>query len=212
VEERTVSVLPASLGLHAYLAFVDRPRLPGLFCDGCGGSDLRRHARYLRKGLAGDGDARCPLPILRVRCRTCRRAPSVVPDFAARRLRAGDAVVEDAVARYVGDERATYRSTAAPHGLGHSTVHRWVTRLAAVAVGTLLALLVQLRPEQNPVDLLPKIVPEAARKGRSPGRRAQLLTALQVLVAGRLLAERLVGGQVARPPTLYVLERGLHMP
>lgn len=205
-------VLPASLGLHGYLECVRRRHFPPLLCDTCRGSDLGWHAQYVRKAFVGDDGVVRALPILRVRCRACSRAPSVVPAFAAIGLRYADAVVEDVTARYLAEPGATYRSAAEPLGLAHSSVHRWVTRLAAVAVGVVLAMLVQLRPDQDPVALLPKIVPEADRKARSPGRRAQLLTALHALVAGRLLAERLVGGQVARPPTLRLLERGLHMP
>jgi hypothetical protein len=208
-----VIVLPLAVGLHRYLELVRRPfgKL-GLRCDHCGGVRLHGHGGYSRKAfVSGSGEG---LPMRRVRCVECGRAPSVVPALAASPMHAADAVVEDVASEYLHEADATYRSVVARarergRSLSHSTLHRWLTVLGLAGVAPLLALLVRLRPDVNPLPLLPKLVRAVARKARSASRAEVLLSALQGLHAGRRCAEALLGGQAgARPPTLLVLLRG----
>ncbi len=176
----------------------------GLVCDRCRSSRLHRHGRYERNPVV-TAEGEQALWISRVLCAECGRAPSIVPAFAAIGLRVDDRVAEDAAARYLNDPGGTYRAVASASRVTHVTVYRWVSRLGGVAVASLLALLVRLRPELDPLTLLPKIVPAEGRKARSPERTELLRTALQVLVAGRRCAEELVRGVAgARPPTLRV--------
>lgn len=176
----------------------------GLVCDGCGSSRLHRHGCYER-GPVVTADGEQELWIWRVLCVECGRAPSIVPAFAAIGLRADDRVAEEAVASYLGNPGGTYRAVASACRVTHVTVYRWVSRLGAVGVASLLALLVRLRPEVDPLAILPKVVPAEDRKARSTGRKDVLRTALQVLVASRRCGEELVRGVAgARPPTLRV--------
>lgn len=176
----------------------------GLVCDECGSSRLHRHGSYERAPIVTP-DGEQELWISRVLCVACGRAPSIVPAFAAIGLRTDDRVAEEATASYLGDPGGTYRAVASARGVTHVTVYRWVSRLGAVGVASLLAMLVRLRPDADPLAVLPKVVPAEDRKARSTGRRDVLRTALQVLVAGRRCAEELVRGVAgARPPTLRV--------
>ncbi len=176
--------------------------LVGLACDRCRSQHLRGHGSYERKGLIGLAAAP-PLPIRRARCADCGHAPSLVPAFAASALHATVVAVEEAAARYLGPPDATYRSVAAWLGSAHSTIHRWVTRLGGVALTALVGFLLRLRPDLDPLALLPKMVPEEDRKARSPARIAVLRTALGALVAGRRCAEELSRGVPgARPSAL----------
>jgi hypothetical protein len=213
-----VIVLPLAVGLHRYLELVQRPlgKL-GLHCDRCGGSRLQGHGGYSRKAFVSGTEGSCEgLPMRRVRCVECGRAPSVVPALAASPLHAADAVVEDIASEYLHEADATYRSVAAGarergRSLSHTTLHRWLTVLGTASVAPLLSLLVQLRPDVDPLPLLPKLVRAVGRKARSASRADILLSALQGLHAGRRCAEALLGGRAgARPPTLLVLLRGGH--
>lgn len=207
-------VLPLWLDLHRYAEFVAQPvaRLK-VRCDRCGSVRLHGHGGYTRKAFVQAGSAE-GLWIRRVRCVNCGRAPAVVPAVAASGLHAADAVVEDVASEYLDRVGATYRSVAARArargcALAHSTLHRWLTLLGAVGVGPVLALLVRLRPDLDPLVFLPKLVRAVGRKARSASRADVLLSALQGLHAGRRCAEALLGSQAgARPPTLAVLLRG----
>jgi len=209
-----VIVLPLDVDLHRYRELVRGP-LVGLRlrCDRCGSVRLHGHGGYSRKAFVPDADDGS-FPMRRVRCLECGRAPSVMPAWAASGLHAADAVVEDVACEYLDGARATYRSVVArarerARSLSHSTLHRWLTTLGTAGVAPLLALLVRLRPEIDPLRFLPKLVRAVARKARSASRADVLLSALQGLHAGRRCAEALLGGQAgARPPTLIVLLRG----
>jgi hypothetical protein len=137
-----------------------------------------------------------------------------MPAWAASGRNAADVVIEDVACEYLEGVDVTYRSVAARarernRSLTHSTLHRWLTIIGAAGVAPLLALLVRLRPETDPLRFLPKLVRAVARKARSASRADVLLSALQGLHAGRRCAEALLGGQAgARPPTLIVLLRG----
>lgn len=147
------------------------------------------------------------LSIRRALCLDCGRAPSLVPAFAAPGFRVSDRVVEEAGARYLGPPDATYRRVAAWLGSAHSTVHRWLTRLGGLGIATLMGLLLRLRPDLDPLALLPKIVPAEERKARSPERRDLLRRALGVLTLGRRSGEEVVRGMVQAPPTAFALVR-----
>ena len=183
-------------------------RLPaGHACDRCRSARLRGHGRYERKGFVSEGGVAAPLSIRRVRCLDCGRAPSLVPAFAATGLRASDAVVEEAAARYLAPPDATYRRVAAWLGSAHSTVHRWVTRLGGLGLATLMGLLLRLRPDLDPLALLPKIVPSEERKALSPARMDLLRRAFGVLALGRRCAEELVRGVDEAPRSAFALVR-----
>jgi hypothetical protein len=84
-----------------------------------------------------------------------------------------------------------------------------VSRLGKVVVATVLAMLVRLEPERDPLAAIPKEVPALERKARSAGRAELLRTAFQALVAGRRCAEELVRGALGpRPSTVGILLRG----
>ena len=207
-------VLEDARDFESYCAKLeDGGMIAGLVCDRCRSSRLHGHGEYQRKGFILENGTVAPLPIRRVRCEDCGRAPSLVPVFAATEARAAAVVVEEAAARYLAPPEATYRSVAAWLGTAHSTVHRWVTRLGGVALAALLGPLLRLRPDLDPLALLPKLVPDDERKARSPARLALLRTALQVLVAGRRCAEELARGVPGAPRSVLDLcSRGVpHM-
>ena len=179
----------------------------GHACDRCRSAHLRGHGSYKRKGFVSEGGVAAPLSIQRALCLDCGRAPSLVPAFAATGLRASDAVVEEAAARYLAPPDATYRRVAAWLGSAHSTVHRWVTRLGGVGLATLMGLLLRLRPDLDPLALLPKIVPSEERKARSPARMDLLRRALGVLTLGRRCAEELARGIDEAPRSAFTIVR-----
>lgn len=192
---------------ESYLARLGE-RLPaGHACDRCRSVRLRSHGTYERKGFVLDGGVTAALPIRRVRCLDCGRAPSLVPAFAATGLRASSAVVEQTGARYLEPPDATYRRVAAWLGSSHSTVHRWLTRLGGVCFATLTALLLRLRPDLDPFVLFPQVVSSEGRKGRSPARIDLLRRAIGVLALGRRCAEELVRGTLAAPPSVFAVVR-----
>lgn len=200
-------VLDAVLTLDTYLRLLEQPRFwQGLACDACRSMRLHGHGRYKRKGLLTQrGDE--PLVICRVRCVDCERAPSIIPLFAASGPHAIDEVVEEAVA-YVSTRDCTYHAAGARIGVAGSTLHRWVTRVGRVALTAVIALLARLRPDIDPLTLIPKVVPAESR-ARSVQRAELVRTALQVLVAGRHCAEELVrGSNRSRPSTLQIVFRG----
>jgi hypothetical protein len=202
-------VLPDGEDFEAYCKRAGRGLWRGLLCDRCRSPRLHGHGSYERKAFVTSEGVR-PLPIFRVLCAECGRAPSVVPAFAASGLLAEDRVVEDATARYLADPDATYRAVAAICRVAHATVHRWLGRLGGVVIATILAMLLRLRPELDPLAMIPKDVPALDRKARSQGRAELLRTALAALVAGRRCAEELVRGAFGpRPSTVGWLLRGL---
>jgi hypothetical protein len=201
-----MSVLLRGLDREGYLAWVETGGHEGLECDGCRSARLRGHGRYDRKAVvAGEGASR--LPIRRVLCVSCGRAPSIIPDFLASGLRALDVVVEEASARYLDEAAATYRAVAELAHVAHATVHRWLTRLGGAGLAALIAALVGLRPTVDLVALLPKLVPGEERKARSPARTEILRNAQRALFAGRLYAEELGRGLGLPPPTIGSIVR-----
>jgi len=70
-----------------------------------------------------------------------------------------------------------------------------------------MGLLLRLRPDLDPLALLPKIVASEGRKARSPVRRDLLRRALGVLTLGRRCGEEVVRGTLEAPPTAFVLAR-----
>lgn len=190
---------------EGYLAKSGARLAAGLACDRCRSVRLRGHGSYTRKGFVGE--AGIALPIRRVRCVDCGRAPSLVPAFAATGLRTSDTLIEEAAARYVAAPITTYRSVAAWLGTAHSTVHRWLTRLGGLGLASLVGMLLRLRPDLDALALLPKLVPSEDRKARSPARADLLRRALGVLTLGRRIAEELVRGTDEAPPTAFALVR-----
>lgn len=193
--------------LEMYLRLLEQPRFwEGFACDVCGLSRLHGHGRYTRKAFLTQR-GREPLVICRVLCVDCRRAPSIVPPFAAGGTHTADEVIEGTVA-YVSTRDCKYAAAGARIGVAGSTVHRWVTRIGAAPLAAAIALLVRLRPDIDPLTLIPKVVP-AERSARSTQRAELVRTALQVLVAGRLCAEELVrGSNRPLPSALHMVFRG----
>lgn len=192
---------------ESYHAHLGRRLHAGLACDRCRSYRLRGHGGYERKHFIVEGGVPVALSIRRVLCLDCGRAPSLVPAFAAPGFRVSDKVVEEAGARYLGPPDATYRRVAAWLGSAHSTVHRWLTRLGGLGIATLMGMLLRLRPDLDPLALLPKIVASEERKARSPERRDLLRRALGVLALGRRCGEEVVRGMLEAPPTAFALVR-----
>lgn len=205
-------VLSPSLDLQGYMDLVERGGSLGARCDRCSSRRLHGHGKYIRKAFISAERGELRLPIRRVLRLDCDHAPSVVPAFAAGPFRPDDAVVTSAAARYLDEPRATYGAVAGQSGITASTLHRWVGRLGGAGIASLLALLVRLRPEVDPLALLPKLVPDIERKARSGLRRGVLEQALRGLVAARHLAEALLGPWAgARPPILRLILGRSHM-
>jgi hypothetical protein len=196
-----MSILLLGLDREGYRVWFGMGSYEGLECDGCRSAHLRGHGSYARKAVVTTGGAANVL-IRRVLCVSCGRAPSIVPDFLVPGLRAVDAVVETATARYLDEVTATYRAVAALARVAHATVHRWLTRVGSVSVAVLMAALVGLRPTVDFVSLVPKLVPGEGRKARSPARREILRNAQRVLFAGRLYVEETARGLGMRRPTI----------
>jgi hypothetical protein len=200
-------VLEDERDFESYLAKLEGRLAAGHACDRCRSARLRGHGSYERPGFLLAAGVEVTLPIRRVRCLDCGRAPSLVPAFAAAGFRSAERVVEEGVARYLGPPEATYRRVAAWLGSAHSTVHRWASRLGGLGLALLMELLLRLRPDLDPLALLPKTVAAEERKAKSPERRDLLRRALGVLALGRRCAEELARGVAGAPPTAFTLVR-----
>lgn len=192
---------------ESYCAKLQERPIAGHACDLCRSARLRGHGSYTRAGFVLDAGVEVKLPIRRVRCLDCGRAPSLVPAFAAAGFRSAEKIVEEAAARYLGPPEGTYRRVAAWLGIAHSTVHRWVTRIGGLGFALFLKLLLRLEPDLDPLTVLPKLVASEGRKALSPERRELLRRGLGVLVIGRRCAEELARGVAGAPKTAFALAR-----
>lgn len=128
------------------------------------------------------------LPLQRVACASCWRSWTLRPAFLyPHRLFEPD-VDEAAALAYLTDPSATYVAVARRFTCSARSVWRWVSWLAAlVAPAALIAAAVRHGGQTASVEVMPREVPAARRKGRSERRRLQLLAALQVIAAVAVL-------------------------
>jgi len=131
-----IIILPLGPTVKAYLRrYGDRSPDFHIACPACGNPAMHKHGRYWRSAVTSRRVLR--VPVYRWRCKDCRAAVTVLPDFLAPYKQFVSVVREGVMRRYACgwtiSEIASRACTDAASGLSERTVTRWLAKARAKA-------------------------------------------------------------------------------